>query len=170
MNSGLNPIQIAWDLHSIAVTIPWGALICFLLYAFLKSFLWNTGQSNTTGPAPRPRPPGSGWFPGSHPGSDPPPPYTYPKPDSGSSSSTGWRPGFWTGAALGGLGASLFNRNNQSSWDWERERLRQNTPPSSSWFSGWERRRNDDRGEGSSRGTSLGSMRQSSGLGGSKVR
>lgn len=122
---------------------------------------------------PRPRPPGPGsnpgssrWFPGDHRDDNnsfgAPPPYSKTTaPDSYAVGST-WRPGFWTGAALGGAGATLLNRNNnqrqqqeRQSYDWERER-------SSSY-----RRPSEDRGEGPS---NLGSMRRSTGLGGSNVR
>ena len=94
---------------------------------------------------------------------DEPPPY--PKPEG----NQGWRPGFWTGAALGGFANHLINRQRPEprvapvAYDWERV-------PGASFFGG--RRtppvaRYDDRGEGPS---NLGAMRRSTGLGGSTVR
>ncbi|KAH9902487.1 hypothetical protein C8Q73DRAFT_635024 [Cubamyces lactineus] len=184
----------------------WFAALGLILYSVVTSCLRRT-PSNTNPREPR-RPwwssgPGSGWFSGFRPGApgpgpnDPPPPYTkYPSSTTpaGPAQADGWRPGFWTGAALGGLGAYLFNRQQRprdegwtrprvvpvpsaGMYDWEAERMfrpvRQ-APASTSWFGapgantrrrgGWD---NDDRGEGPS---NLGSMRRSTGLGGSRVR
>jgi hypothetical protein len=168
----------AWNISSIAFTILWMGFLLLILYSFVASCLRRDGTpraSGGSGNAPRTRPAGSGgWFPGWHPDPDPPPPYSYPKPDT--RSATGWTPGFWTGAALGGLGASLFQQRRTADtnppptrsrmWDWERERY------APSWFGGGQSRApdSDDRGEGSSRGASLGSMRRSTGFGGSTVR
>lgn len=112
---------------------------------------------------------GSGWFPGSMGDDQAPPPYSKYQQGSGPQAQ-GWTPGFWTGAALGGLANHLWNRNprddrrERTQWDWERPRgsMFGASPPTS-------RRRfdNDNRGEGPS---NLGSMRRSTGLGGSNVR
>lgn len=161
--------------------ILWTSIVLFVLYSFLRS-CWS-GQSRTPSSNNRTnRPsPGSGWFPGTHRddtySSDPPPPYS----KNNSSSNTteeNWRPGFWTGAALGGLGTYLFNNNQrqevprQHTYDWERPRGFTQTRSAFSSYSAPRRTyNNDDRGEGSSTGSSgLGSMRRSTGFGGSNVR
>jgi hypothetical protein len=154
--------------------IIWIAFLLLLAFSFLKSCLRR--NSTPHGPAPqppgsRPRPSGwgSGWFPGDHFNNDAPPPYS--KNSSETPQSQGWRPGFWTGAAVGAAGASLFNRTPTTNtppasvpWDWERPHT-----ISSSWFSRGRptTSNSNDRGEGSS---NLGSMRRSTGLGGSNVR
>ncbi|KAF8806995.1 DUF1183-domain-containing protein [Phlegmacium glaucopus] len=114
---------------------------------------------------------GSGyWFPGGHQDnqSGPPPPYS--KNPQNVPGWQNWRPGFWTGAALGGLANHLWNRPRtvaparQSVYDWER------VQPRASFFgggSGYRQPANNDRGEGPS---NLGPMRRSTGLGGSNVR
>ncbi|TCD60315.1 hypothetical protein EIP91_010364, partial [Steccherinum ochraceum] len=134
--------QYAFDDPSATIfMILWVAFLVFILYQLLKSCF--TGRSSST---PRPRPnargptPGGGspnWFPGSHPDNDPPPPYSHPKPSD--NTTEGWRPGFWTGAALGGLGTYLWNGNGRrneaqqplgrrqplgaGTYDWEYERV-----------------------------------------------
>lgn len=143
----------------------------YILYAVLKSCL--TGSRRAAGTNNRPRGPGGGftWFPGT--GGDqnqygPPPPYSkYTASTRGD-----WQPGFWTGAAAGSLGTYLLNRNRQRdttearTYDWERR-----TGPNYSYGDSSLRRTfsPDDRGEGSSTG-GLGSMRRSTGIGGSNVR
>ncbi|KAG5637147.1 hypothetical protein H0H81_005631 [Sphagnurus paluster] len=127
------------------------------------SCLRRNDTTRSTPPPTVPRP-GSGftggWFPGgmdNH--SSPPPPYS----KNAAPENQGWRPGFWTGAAVGGaLNHALNRRQAQqqpvpagSSYDWERPQAR-----SSIFSSG----RSSDRGEGSS---NLGSMRRSTALGGS---
>lgn len=174
-------------------TVVWTACLLFILYSFIKSCF----RGRTTGTQPsgtRPLPPGSGpgsgWFGSGGSGgffnSDPhdaPPPYSkYPTgstPGVGSSAGGGFNPGFWTGAALGGLGTYLFNRNQRervyprpAAYDWEHDRLFRPTPPApfgtgSSSFGRRSAFSSDDRGEGPS---NLGSMRRSTGLGGSNVR
>ena len=165
--------------------IIWVAVLLFILYAFLKSCF--EGR-RTGGATPRPRRgpgPGSGWFPRTNrddgpTGSDPPPPYTkYSRNSSSAAQEPGWRPGFWTGAALGGLGTYLFNRNSDTRtrtgydrvrYDWERPMQGSFSRPAP-FSSGYSPRsssfRSDDRGEGSS---DLGRMRRSTGIGGSNVR
>ena len=166
----------------------WIALVAFILYAFLKSCF--EGRTRSTG-SQRPRRPGPGpgssWFSGIHRGgrpggTDPPPPYTkYPTNSAGAAAQDqNWRPGFWTGAALGGLGTYLLNNRRQDTqtrtdydprYDWERSRTGAFSRPSpfSSSYSTQRRTTfsSDDRGEGPS---NLGSMRRSTGIGGSSVR
>ncbi|TBU25201.1 hypothetical protein BD311DRAFT_728203 [Dichomitus squalens] len=168
--------------------VLWIFALGLILYHFFKSCFGSRSGTNPR-PTPRspPRTPGSGWFSGGTPrpdNHDPPPPYT--KHPSSNVDASGWRPGFWTGAALGGLGAMLMNRNQRQEreylrppgmYDWEAERVLRPirpAPASSSWFGGSSaapRRRpvfdDDDRGEGPS---DLGRMRRSTGLGGSNVR
>lgn len=157
-------------------TVVWLAVFFIMLYSFLKSCF---GRRTTGRTAPRPSNPGpstgSGWFPGTYFNNDrpdAPPPYSK---YGNAPTSEGWRPGFWTGAALGGLGAHLFNNNTRqrtTAYDWENERFGgrsfQSYPTAQRYpsgrSSGYDR---DDRGEGSS---NLGSMRTSIGLGGSNVR
>ncbi|EIW57837.1 DUF1183-domain-containing protein [Trametes versicolor FP-101664 SS1] len=166
----------------------WIAVLAFILYNFLASYL-RPGTPAPLGGGPSRRPwwgPGSGSGPGgffdARPDDfdDAPPPYTTTKRSSGG----GWRPGFWSGAALGGLGAFLANRPARpraptSMYDWEGDRAFQQTRPApasssgGSWGAGAgaPRRRGGwdegDRGEGSS---NLGSMRTSTGMGSSRVR
>ena len=169
----------------------WIFALGLILYHLVKSCF---GSRSGPNPRPTPRPPrapDSGWFSSGtphHDSNDPPPPYTkYPSSSpTGGADAAGWRPGFWTGAAVGGLGAMLMNRNRQQEreflrspgmYDWEAERMfrpARPAPASSSWFGGSSsgpRRRpvfdDNDRGEGPS---DLGRMRRSTGLGGSNVR
>lgn len=144
--------------------ILWLGVLLLIAYGMLKSCLRR--NSNPGGPTLRPPRPsfgGSGWFPGDHrdDSTGPPPPYSK---TSDSSQGSGWRPGFWTGAAIGGLGATLLNNRGETrqaqrsaSYDWERPRSHPQRPSP----------RSDNRGEGSS---DLGAMRRSTGLGGSNVR
>ncbi|KAJ6513193.1 hypothetical protein C8R45DRAFT_962762 [Mycena sanguinolenta] len=163
------------DPGSLVFTFIWLGFLAIIIYSFLQSCM--RGPQNRAGARPDPpRPGNSGFFPGGFPGgynnddtSAPPPPYSKGPPTA----NEGWRPGFWTGAALGGLGAHLFsNRQNQNSraYDWERRQTAR-SPPSSGFFgqrsTGRHYQDQDDRGEGSS---NLGSMRRSTGLGGSSVR
>ena len=102
-----------------------------LAYIVYKFFLpcFETGRRASP---PRSRPsPGSGWFSGSH--NDyrrpPPPPYTkYPDNNSTRSPSQAQgdqdRFGFWSGAALGGLGTYFLTRQRNPEpqprrYDWE---------------------------------------------------
>jgi hypothetical protein len=145
----------------------WFAVLALLVYCFLKSYTRadpaHTASSSSNHPDFRPG--GGGWFPGGH--QDPPnypPPPPYPKgPEE--QPRRPWEPGFWTGAALGGLG-TYFATN------------RRRTEPASvtfdnrfvgrPWSSGRRSSRDsDDKGEGSS---NLGSIRRSTGFGGTNVR
>ncbi|KAJ7475902.1 hypothetical protein FB451DRAFT_261752 [Mycena latifolia] len=156
------------DVSSTIFNIVFVAAIGIILYSFLQSCL--RGPQNRVGGRHDPGRPGNsgpGFFPGGldDDTSSPPPPYSKSTPNP----NEGWRPGFWSGAILGGLGAHLFNnRGNNRAYDWERERSYQR-PPTSSMF-GQRRssaRYSEDRGEGSS---NLGAMRQSTGFGSSSVR
>ena len=154
-----------------------------MLYSLFLSCRNNRNSRAAPGPSSNdpPRRPNSGssgyWFPGDHHNnnhpSDPPPPY-YPKHQQQDAppSWQNWRPGFWTGAAVGGLANHWWNgsRNEvpvvrRTTYDWER-------PSFFGRGSGYSTRQpatssDYDRGEGSS---NLGPMRRSTGLGGSNVR
>lgn len=153
----------------------WIAFLSFIIYGFLQTCLRRNDTQQTPSSRPprppyRPRPGGSGgWFPGGMDNEgEPPPPYSKQTPGG----NQGWRPGFWTGAAVGGLGNHLFNRQRAEprpapapvAYDWE-DRIPgasflrgRRAPPATDY---------GDRGEGSS---NLGAMRRSTGLGGSNVR
>ncbi|KAF5367508.1 hypothetical protein D9758_003764 [Tetrapyrgos nigripes] len=176
------PARKDWDVFGTVFTIIWILVLFFILYSFLKSCFeprnHNASQDNR-----RPGGSGSGWFPGTFDGGDdnpvdPPPPYTK-QPPSGSQNGQGWRPGFWSGLAVGGLAdrylfpraRDAYNaRDNRDEWrsarrqyDWERPAAPGFTRPSPrtrAWSS-------EDRGEGPS---NLGATRQSSGFGSSTVR
>ncbi len=153
----------------------WFGILALIVYSFVKSCLRTRGSNATSRDNPQPGGGRPGRFPGDY-RSNPPPPYTKNAGDS-STSSGGWKPGFWTGALLGGLADNLYNRNSnqnraaQPSYDWERS----NSQPRPSFFgtgsgftSGPTRRSSgDDRGEGSS---NLGATRRSTAIGGSNVR
>ncbi|KAF5359264.1 hypothetical protein D9756_003453 [Leucocoprinus leucothites] len=171
----------------IIFTFVWVAFLLFFAYNILKScFCRNNGNSSRgrTGSGPRPGGGGGGgggggWFPGNHRREDwsnPPPPYTKDPPNNGADG--GWRPGFWTGAALGGAATQFWNNRRQAEprayWNqWSQVPLQSAPSPGPSMFgSGFSTRRptrfdDDDRGEGPS---NLGSMRTSSGIGRSNVR
>lgn len=131
------------------------------------------GRSSNNSPPRRPNSGGSGyWFPGGDNNQfDPPPPYPKYQQDT-TPTWQNWRPGFWTGAALGGLANHWWNAprttttevpvRRTAAYDWER-------PSFFGRGSGYNRQpaSDYDRGEGSS---NLGPMRRSTGLGGSSVR
>ncbi|EIN03784.1 DUF1183-domain-containing protein [Punctularia strigosozonata HHB-11173 SS5] len=164
------------SIASILFTIVWTGFLLFILYGFLKSCLGRRPNGTTGGPSPQ-RP--SGWFPGGFGGglggpTDPPPPYTPSNTDPKASTQQGWRPGFWTGTALGAAAAYMMGQGNRRAasgdmwrdareYDWERERSRRPLARGFSSGSRW----SEDRGEGPS---NLGSMRRSTGFGGSSVR
>ncbi|KAF8635182.1 hypothetical protein AX15_000514 [Amanita polypyramis BW_CC] len=173
------------DVLSLAFTTIWVLIVFYIAYSFIHNYLTSRNQGRRPGvqPSSGPRPGGGGgggsdssqrnFFPGGY--DDPPPPYT---DDRKRNQSDGvWRPGFWTGAALGGLATHWFNRTPSQAqpppatpYDWERERsyqipfasrpLRRVTPVRSV-------RDDDDRSEGPS---NLGSIRRSTGFGGTNVR
>lgn len=167
---------LASNVLSLVFSVVWIAVLFVILYSFfLSCFRRNNGTQtrNTTNPGPRPGG-GSGWFPGgfNDDTTGPPPPYSYSKP-SNQAGGEGWRPGFWSGAATATAANWFLNRRTQaeprqrSMWDWERERA---PPPRAPLFGGRtysSSSHDNDRAEGSS---NLGSMRRSTGLGGSSVR
>lgn len=181
----LSDSQIYSKAHSwgdIIFTILWLAFVFFIVYSLIAScFRRNNGTTGSSQGRSGPRPGGGGgggggWFPGDHRRGDdwanPPPPYSKTPPNQGGSE--GWRPGFWTGAAAGGLASHFWNNRQQAEprpyWNqWNQ------VPPTGGpgpMFGGFGARRparfdNDDRGEGSS---NLGNMRRSTGIGGSNVR
>lgn len=166
-----------WDVASTVFFAIWIAVLAVILWSFLKSCFGrdNRDLPRRTDQPPPARPDTSFWFPGAHPDDRPEPPPPYSKNGPESSANQGWRPGFWTGAALGGLGAHLWNQRRnvdrqpenlgRRSWDWENPlRFRQ---PSSGMWGGGRTTNSDDRGEGPS---NLGPLRQSTGYGGTTVR
>lgn len=186
-----NLVDTTRDPVAFVFMLLWVVVLAFILYNALKSCCGprtqNGVQGGSTPRPPPPRRPGSGWFSGSNPGTyDPPPPYSKQAPGhasgAGDAGASGWRPGFWSGAALGWLGTQYFNRQREQQpyvrasglYDWEAERMSaprpvRTAPHASSWFGGGTRGRvsDDDRGEGP---LDLGRMRRSTGLGGSHVR
>jgi len=160
-----------YDWASIAFWILWFAVLSLILYTVLLSCLNNRNARTPRPSSGTPRPSsGSGhWFPGDYHDnqSGPPPPYSKSSQNAGWQA---WRPGFWTGAALGGLANQLWNRPRTearpTAYDWERVQPR----PSFFGRGGGHRQPTPsdyDRGEGSS---NLGPMRRSAGIGGSNVR
>ena len=160
-----------YDWGSVVFWILWISFVALILYSV---YLSCRNNRNTRVPRPSsntPRP-GSGsnhWFPGDYHNnhSGPPPPYTKNSQDAPAWQN--WRPGFWTGAALGGLANHLWNGPRteapprRTAYDWERVRS-----PFIGRGSGYSQPTSEyDRGEGSS---NLGPMRRSTGLGGSNVR
>ncbi|RXW25593.1 hypothetical protein EST38_g214 [Candolleomyces aberdarensis] len=160
---GDNYVLKAEDWWSTIFWVVWLGILAFIIYRFIASFWAGNGERGLT---PRPntgRPPGygggggsnHGWFPGDHPDyAAPPPPYSKDPPTQ-----EGWRPGFWTGAMVGGLANQLWNRRNDQPrepvqpaqpWGWERARNPFSAPPDRQ--ATFQRRYFDegDRGEGSS--------------------
>ncbi|KAJ7066704.1 hypothetical protein C8F01DRAFT_1347822 [Mycena amicta] len=158
----------------IVFMVIWIAVLALIVYSFVKSCMSPT-QNRVGGAGARPdsRPGSDGWFPGGFHDNNSAPPPPYSKTNQQPDANQGWRPGFWTGTMLGGLGAHLLNRQNRA-YDWERERRYRTPPPPPPSGGGLFQRRStprqyssEDRGEGSS---NLGAMRQSTGFGGSNVR
>lgn len=166
-----------YDWASIFSWLFWFAFIAFILYNLFFSSRDNTGAGNSrsTRPSRNTRPSGgSGWFPGDyHDNQSGPPPPPYSK-NPGNTGWQNWRPGFWTGAAVGGLANQMWNRARTAApvpptaYDWERSQSR-SSPSFFQRGSSYSQPApfNNDRGEGSS---NLGPMRRSTGLGGSTVR
>ncbi|KAH7915657.1 DUF1183-domain-containing protein [Hygrophoropsis aurantiaca] len=153
------------DASGMIFMIAWIAILALIAYNLIFSCLRrNYPPSGNFQRITPPRYPGAGGGSGNfHPGS-PPPPYTKNPPEGSM-----WNPGFWTGAALGGLGAHLLNRSRSQPtrlYDWEEERspFTARRRPTSNYD---DRDRNWDRGEGSS---NLGATRSSTGYGGSRSR
>ena len=162
----------------------WIAVLAYILWHLLRSCFRR--QTSTTARRPdtgSSRPPyNTGWFSAFRPEDrhDPPPPYSKYASSAAPArpSIAEWRPGFWTGAALGGLGAYLFGNSGRheppttTAYDWERARMPRVSPMASSGYPVYTTSRrsffgSDDHGEGPS---NLGPMRRSTGLGGSSVR
>ncbi|XP_006459447.1 hypothetical protein AGABI2DRAFT_201707, partial [Agaricus bisporus var. bisporus H97] len=110
----------SYGLGDIIFTVAWVAFLVFILYNLVKSCLSRNNSSNVRrqrGSSSRPGGGGGGgggggWFPRRDDWSNPPPPYTkYP---SNNGASEGWRPGFWSGAALGGLANHFWNNRRQA--------------------------------------------------------
>ncbi|KAF8316948.1 hypothetical protein F5887DRAFT_1088947 [Amanita rubescens] len=132
------------DLLSTLFNIIWIAVVFYIAYTFILNFFTTRNNSSQPGSqySSRPSRPGGGGggsggdtyrgnFPGGY--DEPPPPYTDDR-QKRNESAEGWRPGFWSGAALGGLATHLFNRNpsqpqaqpdRAAPYDWERERSSQ---------------------------------------------
>ncbi|KAG6373369.1 DUF1183-domain-containing protein [Boletus reticuloceps] len=150
------------DTSGILFMLVWFAVLAIILYnSCLRRNYPPTGNTQRVPPPTYPGSddygrPGRGFFPGDYPG--PPPPYT-----KDPSSAEGWRPGFWSGAALGALGGSLLNRSRSvpGPYDWEGSETR---------FRTTRRRESFDRMEGSSNMGDMGPLRTSTGYGGSNSR
>jgi len=163
---GISKLFTSLDMSGILFMLVWFAVLSIIFYNLVNSCLRRnypaTGNTQRVPPPSYPGPDddgrtGFGYFPNDFRG--PPPPYTkHP------SSTEGWRPGFWTGAALGALGGSLLNRSQSAprAYDWERSesRLRDTRRRASFYGDG-------NRGDGPS---SLGSLRAATGYGGSSSR
>jgi len=154
-----------FDMSKILFSVLWFGVLLWIAWGFIRSCLY-PNRINNRPPPTGPSTSGFGygnWF-----GNDddtnangPPPPYTKHS-TAAQNNNERWRPGFLTGAALGGLGAHMINNRNRQRndqpqrWDWEQ--------PGSNRSRTY---RESSRGEESS---SLGSMRTSTGMGGSSVR
>ncbi|KAF9223664.1 DUF1183-domain-containing protein [Gyrodon lividus] len=153
------------DMSGMVFMAVWLVVLALIAYSVIYSCLRRTypptGNTRRVPPPTYPGPggdggSGSGYFPG---GFHPPPPYTKDPPSSDGQ----WRPGFFTGAAIGALGANLLNRSQSQprAYDWERERPSSTRRRTASFYG------DRDRGEGPS---NLGSLRTSTGYGGSSSR
>ena len=164
-------------------------ILAFILYKLLRPcFEGRNTFSPPRTPRPRPRPgPSSnpGWFPWGHDDPRHPPPPPYSKFPSSTDSAAGSqargdqdRFGFWTGAALGGLGTYLLTRQREPEprprrYDWEDERHFARPEPGPIPRTSGSSSRQQPVGrlwENSEGSSNLGSMRRSTGYGGSTVR
>jgi len=184
-------ILLEQDLFGIIFKALWFAVLIFMIYSFIKPCLSPRDRAQAESSNPPPTPPGSrrgpGWLGPDSDRPDPPPPYPKPYPDN--TAPGNWRSNFWTGLGLGAAGSYIYNRYTQQRqqppatpfqrrpWDWETER----TPDTSEWAyeaaRAQERSQNirqrgftQARGEGEGSSSNLGSMRRSTGVGGSSVR
>ncbi|KAN0138936.1 hypothetical protein V8E53_003324 [Lactarius tabidus] len=155
-----------------------------ILYKFLRPCF--EGRNRVWPPRPpRPGPSSnSGWFPRGYDDRRRPPPPPYSKYPTSTDSSTGSvqgdqdRFGFWSGAALGGLGTYLLTRQRAPEpqprrYDWEEERYfsRPDSGPVPRTSGSSPRQQPMGRSWESREGPSnLGSTRRSTGYGGSTVR
>jgi hypothetical protein len=155
------------------------AVLAYILYKFLLPCMEEdrrvTPRTPRSGPSS-----GPDWFPGGHHDHRrPPPPYSK-FPDNvteptGAARGDQDRLGFWSGAALGSLGTYVFTRSRSQEqqnrrYDWENDRISRRGPepqgsPASGTFSRQQSRSNSDAGS-----SNVGSMRRSTGYGGSTVR
>ncbi|VDC04761.1 unnamed protein product [Peniophora sp. CBMAI 1063] len=159
-------------------------ILIWILYNLFRS-CWGSRPRPGGGRAPGPgtgRSPGFGGAGyGPRDDTDPPPPYVPDDKPGPSASTTGGIRGaeLLGGAVLGGLGTYLATRNRgdregeRQRYDWERRREGGARERGVFGYGGGPvayggRRFDDDRGEGPSSG--LGSMRRSTGMGGSNVR
>lgn len=142
----------------------------FITYNILKSCFRrnNWGFARRSGSGSRPGGGGGGgrWFPGDYRRPDPPPPYAK---DNGADG--GWMPGFWSGAALGGLATQYWNnqRRNETTAYWNQwNQIPLQNPGPSMFSSSRQPAQFNDNVHGI--GSDLGPMRSSTGIGGSDVR
>lgn len=162
-------------------------VLVFMLYKFILPCLENGRRTSPPRSRPPPGGPGSGWFSGNFYDDfrrPPPPPYTkHPDNNTGTGSiphvrGDQERYGFWSGAALGGLGTYLLTRQRNSGserrrYDWENERFRDfshrdpdpQAPRASGAFSSQQ-----SWSDGRAGPSNLGSMRRSTGYGDTTVR
>jgi len=123
------------DLSTVLFGALWILVLLFILYHFFKSYFGRSSHgTNNSSDHPPPYPPGaprssgpppdSGRWPWNSFNHPPPPPYSeQPKPGESSArqnsnagpsgSGSAWeafRPGFWSGVGLGGLGAAAADR------------------------------------------------------------
>jgi len=156
-----------YDWTSIAFWTFWFAFLALILYSIFLSCC-NNRNSRPSSNTQRPSGGSNHWFPGDYPDNQSGPPPPYRKSPQDAPTWQNWRPGFWTGAALGGMANQWWNGPRTEApvrrtvYDWER-------PSFFGRSSGLNRQPTSDydRDEGSS---NLGSMRRSTGLGGSSVR
>ncbi|TFK20293.1 DUF1183-domain-containing protein [Coprinopsis marcescibilis] len=166
------------DVATIIFWVLWIFVLAIILIAVLESCFRrrtpSTTASNRPGGGPEPGAGSRWWFPGGRPGYNPgydsPPPYSKYGNASEATGAQGWRPGFWSGAAMGGLANHLWNNRNNNNqrdrgqpepaarprpWNWETRFPSQPDVRARPVYD------NSDRGEGSS---NLGSMRSSTGF------
>ena len=156
------------------------AVLAYILYKFLLP-CYEDNRRGSTPRTPRPGPSsGSGWFPGSHNDRRPPPP-PYSKFPDNTTESPGpvregqGRLGFWGGAALGSLGTYLLTRQRnqepqQRRYDWESERYFPRDPDTHGSRASGPSSRQPSWSSNTASSSNLGSMRRSTGFGGSTVR
>jgi len=171
-------VLIDYVLHSLFIGV-----IGLILYKFLRPCFEGRNRVRPPPRAPRPGPSSNqGWFPWGYdePRRPPPPPYSKFPPSTDSANATGNQDGFgfWSGAALGGLGTYLLTRQRAPEpqarrYDWEEERYfaRPEPGPMPRTSSSSSRQQPLGRSWESREGPSnLGPTRRSTGYGGSTVR
>ncbi|KAF9924405.1 hypothetical protein FBU30_005630 [Linnemannia zychae] len=153
----------------------WCSVVCFILYSFLKNCFQHYREDARNDPPPPYRPSGGngggnggggggGWGSGWNNNND------YKPSASSTAEAGGFRPGFWTGVGLGGLGGYMAaNRNNRP-----RETTYAHAGPSSSssWgsssYGSYSGGGSATRSSSSSSGSS--NMRSATGFGGTRRR